>query len=190
MDEIYRLVYADPAVKNVWSGQTGTEDQIKAVFTHCHVDCADDYCYHAVLRKGDGRLLGLMGFQRHRPDEDLGWLVFEHRSPVGWRRPDLVEVELTYAFGRAYWGHGYATEAGRAAIAYGFGEMGIARIVNGTLAANHRSIALMQRLGFVIQRNLNPDLMGDGVDAQAVVGILENRRLLAVKGILAGMAQD
>lgn len=63
--------------------------------------------------------------------------------------------------------------------------MGIARIVNGTLAANQRSIALMKRLGFVVQRNLGPDLTRDGVDVQAVVGILENRRLLSSKNVPA-----
>ena len=32
LDEIYRLVYADPIVKNAWSGRTGTADEIKAGF--------------------------------------------------------------------------------------------------------------------------------------------------------------
>ena len=188
LDEIYRLVYADSTVKSAWSGQTGTESQIKAAFARRHVDCADSFCYRAVLRKDDEQLLGLMGFQRYHPDEDLGWLVFEHGPPVGWRRPDLIEVELTYALGSAYWGQGYATEAGQAVIAHGFDQMSIARIVTGTLASNLRSIALMQRLGFVVQRNLNPDLACDDDGAQAVVGILENRRLLASEGILMDWA--
>lgn len=174
LDEIYALVYADPQVKEAWSGRTGTPDEIKASFAREHVDRADDFGYKAVVLKEGNRLLGLMGFQRYLPDEDASWLVFEHCPPQGWRDPRLIEVELTYAFGRAYWGHGYATEAGRAMIEYGFDEMGIARIVNGTSGDNHRSIALMRRLGFAIQRNLYLEPSGEGPGGLAVVGILEN----------------
>ena len=58
-------------------------------------------------------------------------------------------------------------------IDYGFREMGIARIVNGTSAENHRSVNLMRRLGFAVQRNVGPASLGAGSAAQAVVGILD-----------------
>jgi RimJ/RimL family protein N-acetyltransferase len=45
------------------------------------------------------------------------------------------------------WGRGYATEAARAAIAFGFGELGLAEIVSYTALGNARSIAVMERLG-------------------------------------------
>jgi RimJ/RimL family protein N-acetyltransferase len=167
LDEIYRLVYADPAVRDAWSGREGTPDEIKAAFAREHVGRGDGFGYRAVVLRSGDVLLGLIGFQRYDLDEETSWLVFEHGPPEGWRDPSLLECELTYALGRAYWGHGYATEAGRAMIAYGFGEMGIARIVNGTSARNRRSVDLMRRLGFAIQRNAD-------ADTQAVVGILDN----------------
>ena len=56
-------------------------------------------------------------------------------------------VEIGWRLAFAAWGHGYATEAARLAIAYGFGEGGLAEIVSFTVPANRRSIAVMERLG-------------------------------------------
>lgn len=176
LDEIYDLVYADPAVKEAWSGRTGTPGEIKAAFAREHVGRADGFGFRALVLKEGNRLLGLMGLQCYRPDEDTSWLVFEHGPPQGWRDPRQIEVELTYALGKAYWRHGYATEAGRAMIEYGFKEMGIARIVNGAHSQNHRSIALMRRLGFEMQRNMALSPSGGGTNGLAVIGILENQR--------------
>ncbi len=56
-------------------------------------------------------------------------------------------VEIGWRLARAHWGRGYATEAARAALAYGFDVVGLAEIVSFTVPANVRSIAVMKRLG-------------------------------------------
>jgi RimJ/RimL family protein N-acetyltransferase len=56
-----------------------------------------------------------------------------------------VEIGWRLAFRR--WGHGYATEAARVAIRYGFEEAELDEIVSFTVPANRRSIAVMERLG-------------------------------------------
>jgi len=56
-------------------------------------------------------------------------------------------VELGWRLARAAWGHGYATEAARAALAYGFGILGLPEVVAVTMARNERSRAVMQRIG-------------------------------------------
>jgi len=56
-------------------------------------------------------------------------------------------VELAWRLARPAWGHGYATEAARAALAYGFDTMGLPEIVAVTMARNLRSRAVMQRIG-------------------------------------------
>ncbi|HEY4240529.1 MAG TPA: GNAT family N-acetyltransferase [Kofleriaceae bacterium] len=63
-------------------------------------------------------------------------------------------VEIGWRFARAAWGHGYATEAARAALEYGFAR-GLPEIVSFTVAANTRSRAVMERLG--MQRDLDGD---------------------------------
>jgi len=49
--------------------------------------------------------------------------------------------------GQAYWGMGYAYEAGRAMIEYGFREMGLHRIYAETIAENEMARRLAQKLG-------------------------------------------
>ena len=56
-----------------------------------------------------------------------------------------VEVGWRLAF--AHWGHGYATEAARLALGYGFGTLALPEIVSFTSATNQRSRAVMKRLG-------------------------------------------
>jgi RimJ/RimL family protein N-acetyltransferase len=56
-------------------------------------------------------------------------------------------VEIGWRLAAPYWGRGYATEAARAAVAFGFTEAGLDEIVSFTVPANRRSIAVMERLG-------------------------------------------
>ena len=59
-------------------------------------------------------------------------------------------IELAWRLARPAWGHGYATEAGRAALRYGFGTLGHPEIVAVTMARNLRSQAVMRRIGMTI----------------------------------------
>jgi ribosomal-protein-alanine N-acetyltransferase len=58
-------------------------------------------------------------------------------------------VEVGWRLARPAWGNGYATEAGRAALAFGFEQAGLEEIVSFTSATNARSRAVMERLGMV-----------------------------------------
>jgi RimJ/RimL family protein N-acetyltransferase len=69
--------------------------------------------------------LAVPGFSAHfTPCVEVGWrLAFEH------------------------WGRGYATEAARLALGYGFGTLALSEFVSFTSATNQRSRAVMERLG-------------------------------------------
>jgi ribosomal-protein-alanine N-acetyltransferase len=56
-------------------------------------------------------------------------------------------VEVGWRLKRSAWGHGYATEAARAAMTYGFDGVGVRQIVSFTPTNNMRSRAVMERLG-------------------------------------------
>jgi len=56
-------------------------------------------------------------------------------------------VELGWRLARSAWGHGYATEAGLAALRYGFDAIGLPEVVAVTMARNVRSQAVMRRIG-------------------------------------------
>jgi RimJ/RimL family protein N-acetyltransferase len=71
---------------------------------------------------------------------------------VGLARPSFEEhftpaVEVGWRLAREHWGHGYATEAGRAALAYGFEELGLEEIVSFTSELNEPSWRVMERIG-------------------------------------------
>ena len=56
-------------------------------------------------------------------------------------------VEVAWRLASCYWGNGYATEAARAALDYGFKKLGLDEIVAITVPANRRSRRVMERLG-------------------------------------------
>ena len=58
-------------------------------------------------------------------------------------------VEIGWRIARAFWGHGYVTEAAQVALAVGFGPAALREIVSFTVPANRRSRAVMARLGMV-----------------------------------------
>jgi len=64
-----------------------------------------------------------------------------------------VEVGWRLAF--EHWGHGYATEAARLALGYAFGTLALPEVVSFTSVGNHRSRAVMERLG--MRRNSADD---------------------------------
>jgi RimJ/RimL family protein N-acetyltransferase len=87
----------------------------------------------AVEWQETGELIGRVGPQFHRywpQDPEVGW-----------------------ALDPAWWGRGLATEAGAAAVAWGFGELrfgelGYTRLVSITTEANTASRNVMAKLGF------------------------------------------
>ena len=56
-------------------------------------------------------------------------------------------VEIGWRLAYDHWGKGYATEAARAALAFGFNQLGLAKIVAFTAALNLRSQRVMQKAG-------------------------------------------
>jgi RimJ/RimL family protein N-acetyltransferase len=58
-------------------------------------------------------------------------------------------VEVGWRLAREAWGHGFATEAAREALRFGFETLGLDEIVSFTVPANGRSRAVMERLGMI-----------------------------------------
>jgi ribosomal-protein-alanine N-acetyltransferase len=68
---------------------------------------------------------------------------------------ELGEIEVLYAFERAAWGRGLATEAAGAALAYGFGEARVDRIVAVTHPEHTRSRHVLEKLGMRYEREVD-----------------------------------
>jgi RimJ/RimL family protein N-acetyltransferase len=56
-------------------------------------------------------------------------------------------VEVGWRLAAEHWGHGYATEGARAALAFGFETLGLQEILSFTAVANLRSRRVMEKLG-------------------------------------------
>lgn len=76
----------------------------------------------------------------------------------------MPAVEVGWRLAAPFWGHGYATEAAQASLAFGFERLGLAEIITFTVPTNVRSRRVMERLRF--HRNPADDfdhqLMPDG----------------------------
>lgn len=91
---------------------------------------ADGFCYGAIERRADACFLGMAGLAWTLPDAPL--------CPF---------FELGWSLAPAHWGQGYATEAARAWIEHGFGALALPEIVAFADPANHRSRAVLARIG-------------------------------------------
>jgi RimJ/RimL family protein N-acetyltransferase len=98
------------------------------------------FAREAVIRKSDGAW--------------LGW--------CGLKRLEDGAVDLGFRFHREYWGNGYATESGKAWLAYGFGEANLKRIISNAASGNAGSQRALEKLGF--QRCPREDFSEDGFD--------------------------
>jgi RimJ/RimL family protein N-acetyltransferase len=96
-------------------------------------------------------------FQAALEQRGYGWWALEVRETgefVGMAGLDPVDeglpftgTEAGWRLARSAWGCGYATEAARSVLAFGFGTLALPELLAVTTATNLRSQAVMVRLG-------------------------------------------
>ena len=64
-------------------------------------------------------------------------------------------MEVLWSLHPDAWGQGYAAEAARAALAYGFETLGLDRIFAITLEENRASRAVMERIGLTYRKRVD-----------------------------------
>ena len=132
VDELHR-VFIDPGVRRFLLddqivSREWVEQEINAGIARFEAGSAGLFC---VFSKEGGTLIGFCGF---RP-------FFEP-----------PELQLLYGFLPAYWSRGFATEAARAMIEFGFGELGFDRITASADDPNAASIQVLKKAGMVFDR--------------------------------------
>ena len=99
------------------------------------------YGFWAVTAKASDKVIGYCGFM---PLEDTS------------------EIELAYGLAKSHWGGGFATEAARACLRYGFEELKLERIVAVVNPRNVASQRVLEKLGMRYTKDVhhyNADLM-------------------------------
>lgn len=96
--------------------------------------------------------------QAHQAEHGFGFWVVERQADarvVGmtglwWVPPEMAmpnAVEIGWRFHPEAWGQGYATEAAKAALAYGFETLRLPEIIAFTARTNLASQSVMRRIG-------------------------------------------
>lgn len=86
------------------------------------------------------------------------WATFlkEEMQFIGWAGlaylPEFDEIDLGYRFSPQYWGKGYATEASRAILTYGFDALKLERIIAIAMKGNGASIRVMEKVGMAFDK--------------------------------------
>ena len=75
------------------------------------------------------------------------FIGFAGLARPGFEAPFMPAVEIGWRLARPAWGHGFATEAARAAARFAFDALELAEIVSLAVVANERSRAVMRRIG-------------------------------------------
>jgi ribosomal-protein-alanine N-acetyltransferase len=81
---------------------------------------------------------------------------------------DHRRAELGYWIGVPYWGKGYATEASRALVDYGFGTLGLHRIFASHFANNPGSARVLRKIGMRHEGSLRAHVLkwGEFIDLE------------------------
>jgi ribosomal-protein-alanine N-acetyltransferase len=89
----------------------------------------------AIVLPAEERLIGSCGIRSARTVE-------RHIDHA-----DEREADVGYELDSRYWGRGYATEAARALLRFGFRELGLHRIWSHCLAENRASARVLEKIG-------------------------------------------
>jgi len=77
---------------------------------------------------------------------------------VGWAGlqyvPELEETEVGYLLDRPFWGKGYATEAARASIRFGFEQIGLEHLIALVHPENIASQRVLEKCGLVYEKTI------------------------------------
>ncbi|WP_329106250.1 GNAT family N-acetyltransferase [Micromonospora sp. NBC_01699] len=127
--EPWAAMNADPEVREHLGPVLDAHQAAASVESFQHDLDRNGFGFWAVEIRATGQFIGFTGLDP--VDQGMSFTGVE----AGWR------------LARPAWGHGYATEAARAALAYGFDTVGLPEILAITAKTNHRSRAVMRRLG-------------------------------------------
>ena len=145
LDERDFYEYAsDPAVSQylLWSPHPNIE-YTRRYLSYLETRYAvGDFFDWAIVLKENGKMIGTVGFTRFRYEDDCG--------------------EVGYVLNSAFWGRGYALEALRAVLLFGFGTLGLARIEAKFIEDNVRSLRVMEKAGMRLEGYLRASMRVKG----------------------------
>jgi RimJ/RimL family protein N-acetyltransferase len=131
-------------------------DEDREVFAAMNADARVMEFFRAPLGRAESDAM-VDGIQKHFNEHDFGLWAIEVPGVapfIGFAGLAIARfsahftpcVEVGWRLAFDHWGHGYATEAARLALGYGFGPLALPEVVSFTTVTNYRSRAVMERL--------------------------------------------
>ncbi|MCX5481445.1 GNAT family N-acetyltransferase [Kaistia geumhonensis] len=127
--EPFAALNADPEVMRFFPARF-TREETAAYIERVAAMADTGFGFQAVEEKASGDLVGVVGM-----------------APVKPEYPSAPAVEVGWRLAKNHWGKGYAQEAARGWLAYGFGTLALTEIVAFTYVNNIPSRRVMERLG-------------------------------------------
>ncbi|MFJ8580965.1 GNAT family N-acetyltransferase [Micromonospora sp. NPDC093277] len=152
LDEL-AVIYGDPEVMHyILDGSVRDREQTAAGMEKLSADWAErGFGLFAVEVRATGALAGWVGLA-----------VPEFLPEV------MPAVEIGWRLGQPFWGYGYATEAAREALRFGFVERSLDRIISIRHVDNLRSARVMEKLGMRFERRTTVPVHEQPVDVFAL----------------------
>lgn len=127
--EPYLRIHSDPDVMRWLGGRfpQSVDEERERIEQRARLQEEHGFTLWAVEEKETGELIGAAGL-----------FHVEGKGP---------DVEVAYHFAKDRWGRGYATEAAKASIAYGFETAGLDRIVGLVVPENVASARVLEKCG-------------------------------------------
>ena len=128
-----REIVCDGQTMYAWNGAWSEDENVEGLQKQLRGYREDGFGRWAVVLKETGKVIGMCGLQYCDTDQD--------KVP-----------EIGYLFNRAYWGHGYATEAAVACKEYAFEQLGFDEVYSVIRDTNIPSINVAIRNGMLARR--------------------------------------
>jgi len=137
LDRLFAL-YRDPDIRRYFPDGTLTYEETKEElewFLNGHPKHPELGLW-ATIHKGTDQLIGRCGL--------LPWTI-----------EGQYEVEVAYMIAKEYWGQGLGSEAAAAILQYGFGKLGLSRLICMIDPANRASRRVAEKIGMSLEKELD-----------------------------------
>jgi ribosomal-protein-alanine N-acetyltransferase len=132
-----------------WEANASVEQTAKAIRHMLDLYDRHEVAPWLILHKGQQRVIGMAGYN--------------------WWQPRHGRAEISYALAPAYWGQGFATEAARAVIRFGFERMALNRVEALVHPENIASRRVLMKVGMVAEGMLRQVLALKGVPTDHMI---------------------
>jgi RimJ/RimL family protein N-acetyltransferase len=126
--EVVRYLYEEPLTLEQ------AREKVARLVRSTALDAEGDWLSAAIRTREAGGYVGDVAFH---------WASVQHRTG-----------EVGFVVDPAHQGHGYATEAARAMVDWGFGSFGLHRVIGRTEARNAASARVLEKLGMRLEAHL------------------------------------